>query len=176
MARKVFGPDGIAEWVVDFAEGKGAKLRASIPIDSDEQELFTPANPGSILAGEGNVDITLLSQESRTTEANSGDQLNSSGRGLILFVRVYAITDTPSITPVLQIKDSISGAYFSVWSAQAAITAAGSYAYLFDLGGIGFGGNYTEAVNLRLGLVWRLIVEHADTDSIEYSVSATLLI
>ena len=176
MARKVFGPDGIAEWIVDFIEGKGVKLRASIPIDSDEQELFTPVNPGSILPGGGNVDLTLLSREIRTTDANSGDQINSYGRGLILFVRVYAITDTPSITPVLQIKDSISGTYFSIWSAATAITAAGSYAYLFDLGGIGFGGDYTEAVNLRLGLVWRLIVEHADTDSIEYSVSATLLV
>ena len=176
MARKIFGPDGIVEWIVDFAAGQGAKLRASIPVDSNEQELFTPTNPGSILAGEGNVDITLLTRESRTAEANSGDQLNSSGRGLILFMRVYSITDTPSITPVLQIRDSISGTYFSVWSAQAAITAAGSYVYLFDLGGIGFGGNYTEAVNLRLGLVWRLVVQHADADSIEYSVSATLLV
>ena len=176
MARKVFGPDRIAEWIVDFAEGKGVKLRASIPVNSSEQELFTPANPGSILPGGGNADLTLLPREIRTTDANSGDQLNSYGRGLILFVRVYATTDTPSITPELQIKDSISGAYFPVWSAQAAITAAGSFAYLFDLGGIGFGGDYTEAVNLRLGCVWRLIVEHADTDAIEYSVSATLLV
>lgn len=174
MARKVFG--SIGEWIVDFAVGKGVKLRASIPMDSNEQELFTPTNPGSILAGEGNVDITLLPQTIRTVGANSGDQLNSSGRGLILFMRVYSITNTPSITPVLQIKDSISGTYFSVWSAAAAITAAGSYAYLFDLGGVGFGGNYTEAVNLRLARVWRLLVQHADADAIEYSVSATLLV
>ena len=175
MARKIFG-SRISEWVVDFAEGKGVKLRASIPIDSNEQELFTPDNPGSVLPGGGNVDITLLSQAFRTAGANSGVQLNSYGRGLILFVRVSTIINTPSITPVLQIKDSISGVYFTVWSAAAVITAVGSYVYLFDLGGIGFGGNYTEAVNLRLGRVWRLIVQHADADAIEYSVSATLLI
>lgn len=174
MARKVFG--SIGEWIVDFAVGKGVKLRASIPMDSNEQELFTPANPGSILIGGGNVDITLLERAVRTGEAHSGDQFNSYGRGLILFVHVYAVTDTPSITPVLQIRDSISGVYFTIWTAAAAITAAGSYAYLFDLGGIGFGGNYTEAVNLRLGYTWYLIMEHADTDAIEYSVSATLLV
>lgn len=174
MAKKVFG--SIGEWIVDFAVGKGVKLRASILMDSNEQELFTPTNPGSILPGEGNVDITLLPQAIRTVEANSGDQLNSSGRGLILFVRVYSITNTPSVTPRLQIRDSISGVYFTIWTAAAAVTAAGSYAYLFDLGGVGFGGNYTEAVNLRLGRVWRLIVQHANTDGIEYSVSATLLV
>lgn len=176
MARKIFGSNGIADWLVDFAAGKGAKLRASIPIDSNEQELFTPANPGSISPGGGNTDTTLLAQAVRTTEANSGDQINSAWKGLILFVRVYAITNTPSITPVLQIRDSISGAYFTVWTATAAIAAAGSYVYIFDLGGVGFGGNYTEAVNLRLARVWRLIVQHADTDAIEYSVSATLLV
>lgn len=174
MARKVFG--SVGEWIVDFAVGKGVKLRASIPMDSSEQELFTPDNPGSILPGGGNADLTLLQRENRIAEANSGDQLNSAGRGLILFVRVYDITDTPLITPVLQIRDSISGVYFSVWSAAAAIAAADSYAYLFDIGGIGFGGNYTEAVNLRLGLVWRFIMQHADADAIEYSVSATLLV
>ena len=44
VARKVFG--SIGEWIVDFATGKGVRLRASIPMDSNEQELFTPANPG----------------------------------------------------------------------------------------------------------------------------------
>ena len=175
MARKIFG-SRISEWVIDFAEGKGVKLRASIPMDSNEQELFTPANPGSVSLGVDNTDITLLPRANRIAEANSGDQINSSWRGLILFVRVYSIINTPSITPVLQIRDSISGVYFSVWSALAAITAAGSYAYLFDLGGVGFGGDYTEAVNLRLARVWRLIVQHADADAIEYSVSATLLV
>ena len=174
MARKVFG--SVGEWIVDFAADKGVKLRASIPMDSNEQELFTPANPGSILSGGGNIDITLLTREYRIAEANSGDRINSSWKGLILFVRVYSVINTPSITPVLQIRDSISGVYFTVWSALAAIAAAGSYAYLFDLGGVGFGGDYTEAVNLRLARIWRLIVQHADADAIEYSVSATLLV
>ncbi len=174
MARKVFG--SVGEWIVNFAADRGVKLRASIPIDSNEQELFTPANPGSVALGGGNTDVTLLERENRIAEANSGDQINSSWRGLILFVRVYSIINTPSITLVLQIRDSISGVYFSIWSALAAITAAGSYAYLFDLGGVGFGGDYTEAVNLRLARVWRFILQHADADSIEYSVSATLLV
>lgn len=174
MARKVFA--SVGEWIVDFTTGKGVKLRASIPMDSNEQELFTPANPGSILPGGGNTDITLLEQAVRTIEANSGDQINSSWKGLILFVRVYAIMNTPSITPRLQIRDNISRVYFTVWTAAAAITAVGSYVYIFDLGGMGFGGNYTEAVNLRLGRVWRLIIQHADADAIEYSVSATLLV
>ena len=61
-----------------------------------------------------------------------------------------------------------------MWTAAAAITATGQYAYLFVPGGAA--GSYTEAVNLALGRTWRLGVTHGDTDSITYSVSAVQLV
>lgn len=122
----------------------------------------------------GNVEAILLASAARTATTNSADQTNYNGVGLILFLDVSAVTATPSITLTLQIKDSISGDYFTVWTAAAAVTTTGEYAYLFVPGGAA--GSYTEAVNLRLGRTWRLRVTHADSDEITYSVSGVELI
>lgn len=125
---------------------------------------------------EWNEEHTILASAARTATLQSDDQDNEYGRAHILFLNVSAVTATPSITPYLQIKDSISGNYATVWTAAAAVTATGQYTYLFALGGSGSVGSYTEGVNLRLGRIWRLGVTHGDTDSITYSVSAVTLV
>lgn len=124
----------------------------------------------------GNTEGTLLASAARTAETNSSDQINYNARGLIIFVDVSAITATPVLTPRLQIKDSISGNYFTVWSAATAITATGQYAYLFEIGGSGSAGSFTEAVNLRVGRTWRFQMGVGDADSATYSVSEVLLL
>lgn len=121
----------------------------------------------------GNVEGTLLASAARTATVQSADQTNYNGRGLILFVNVSSTTATPEITPELQIKDSISGQYFTVWTAAAALSATGQYAYLFVPGGAQ--GSYTEAVNIAIGRSWRLEMNHVDADSISYSVSCSIL-
>jgi len=121
-----------------------------------------------------NQEVTLLASAARTASTNGTDQTNYNHRALVVVVDVTSITATPSITPTLQIKDSISGDYVTVWTAAAPLTATGEAAYLFVPGGAA--GSYTEAVNLRLPRTWRLRVTHADADSITYSVSAVGLV
>jgi hypothetical protein len=123
-----------------------------------------------------NEEHEVLASAARTATLQSSDQDNEYGRCHILFLNVSAVTATPSITLYLQIKDSISSNYATVWTASAAVTATGQYTYLFGLGGSGSVGSFTEAVNLRLPRVWRLGVTHGDTDSITYSVSAATLV
>jgi hypothetical protein len=120
-----------------------------------------------------NTPAILLASAARTATTQSSDQTNYNGRGLILIANVTAATDTPEVTLSLQIKDSISNAYFTVWTGAAPITGTGTSAYLFVPGGAA--GSFTEAVNLRLSRTWRLVATHADTDSITYSVSACVL-
>ena len=121
-----------------------------------------------------NQEIVLLASAARTATLQSADIVNYNGSGLILFLDVSAIDATPTITLSLQIKDSISGNYFTIWTAAAGVSTAVSRAYLFAPGGAA--GSYTEAVNLRLARTWRLNVAHTDADSITYSVSAVVLV
>ena len=119
--------------------------------------------------------ITLLASAARTVETNSSDQQGYKGKMLVIIVDVSAITDTPSITPTLEVKDSVSGNYFVAWRAAVALAATGTSAYLFALGGSGSAGLYTEAVNIRRSRTWRFQMEVADADSATYSVSAEVL-
>ena len=76
----------------------------------------------------------------------------------------------------MQWKDPVSGTYEEIWTAAAAITATGQYVYLLGLGGSGSAGDYDEAVNLRIPRTWRLVMTHADGDSITYSVAVCELV
>ncbi len=122
----------------------------------------------------GNQEVTLLASAARTATLQSSDMVNYSHSGLLVFVSVTSITSTPVLTPYLQIKDSISSSYFTIWTASVALESVTTAAYLFQPGGAG--GSYSEAVNLRVGRTWRFGMTHADADSATYSVSAALLV
>ena len=122
----------------------------------------------------GNVELTLLASSARTAEANSADQVSYNHTGLIIVVDASVDGAAASITPTLEIKDSISGNYFTIWTAAVPIADVVTRAYLFTPGGEG--GSYTEAVNLRIGRTWRFTMTVADADSITYSASAVLLV
>ena len=121
-----------------------------------------------------NVEATLLASAARTATTNVADQTNYNGKRLLLVVDVTSITDTPSVTPSLQIKDSISGDYITVWTAAAALTATGEVTYYFADGASG--GSFTEIEPFGLpSRTWRVVMTHADADSITYSVSAVVM-
>ncbi len=124
-------------------------------------------------AEQSNQDVTLLASAARTATTNSPDQTNPSFRGAILFVNVTSITATPSVTPSVAMKDSISAAYGTLWTATVAIAAAGAYIYLLYPGAVN--GNATEVDGIAIPRTWRLTMTHADADSITYSVSAAYI-
>src|SRR5205807_1474216 len=84
------------------------------------------ANANTADRARNNVDTSLLASAARTTTTNSSDQTNYNGRSLALFVNVSS-AGTGSITPSIQVKDSISGDYMTVWTAAAALTVNGDY-------------------------------------------------
>ena len=135
-----------------------------------------PVSETSPLHDKVNIETTPLASAARTVETSSLDQVNVNGRGLILIVNVTADPAAASITPTLEIKDPISGNYFTVWTAAAALAAVGMTAYLFDVGGVGAAGSFTEAVNIRLTRTWRFTMTVANASSMTYSVSANVLV
>ena len=123
-----------------------------------------------------NTEVVLLASAARTIATSSANQVNDNSCGLILIVNITVDPATASITPTLQIRDPISGNYFTVWTAAVALTAVGTTAYLFDIGGVGIAGSFTEAINIRLTRTWRFTMTVANASSMTYSVSANNLV
>lgn len=123
----------------------------------------------------GSTWITLLASSARTTSPVSSDQADIGYQTHILQM-VYQTSTGASITPTLEIKDPINNVYRTIWTAASAISSTGHYAYLFDLGGIGSAGDYTEATNIRLGYQWRLNVTHSSSGATTYTAAIDLLV
>lgn len=114
-------------------------------------------------------DITVLASAARTATVNSSD-FEGSANAANVVIDVTAASATPSITVKIQGKDVLSGAYYDILT-SAAITGTGTTV-------LKVGPGTTAAANLAvsetLPNVWRVRVEHADADSITYSVGASV--
>lgn len=132
------------------------------------------------------TEIVLLVSTARTADVNSADQTNEVDlakekpalfsrslplfRGIHLVIDVSAIVTAPSVVPTLQGKDDISGLYYTLGTG-AAVIAVGTTAVQF-YPSLTTGGNLIDGVLPR---VWRLFMDHANANSITYSVGAVLL-
>lgn len=115
---------------------------------------------------------TLLASAARTVTTNSSDQTNYNHRGFLLVVDISSI-GTGSITPTIQVKDSISANYKTIWTAAAALIANGTYVYPVYPGSLG-AASFTEIVNAIVGRTWRLAMTANNANSVTYSVSADM--
>lgn len=167
---------GVAAGGAHSSDGAGTvQVRALHNSNPETQSAMNMVYNGSTWdRARNNISSTLLASAARTAETNSPDQTNFSHRFLAIIVNVSAIVDTPVLTPKLSIKDSISGNYKVIWTAAANITAAGTYAYAFDVSGLGPAGSFNEVAGIRVTRTWRLTMAVADADSATYSVSAEL--
>ncbi len=125
----------------------------------------------------GNVEETILAAAARTANTTSADNTCHNSERLLLFVNVAALTSTPTISPTLQIKHSISSNYLTVWTAASAIAASGTYAYYFADGAASNGGAFTQVLSFGLpARTWRVNMNHSSASTITYSVSAAKLL
>lgn len=119
-----------------------------------------------------NESIAVLPSEARTATVTGDDQKNWAFNGLHLIIDVTAISATPSVVPKIQGKDPVSGKYYDLLTGVA-ITAVGiTVLKLFP--------SATAAANVTvndtLPRTWRVIMTHADADSITYSVGANMVV
>jgi hypothetical protein len=119
-----------------------------------------------------NSDGSLIASAAYTTTQNSADQTNYNGRRLELFINVSS-AGTGSVTPSLQVKDSISGNYFTVWTAAAPLTANGQYVYYFADGAAGSSCTETHGFGLP-ARSWRLVMTANNANSMTYSASGVV--
>lgn len=119
----------------------------------------------------GPQEATLAASAERTATLNTPNQTNRGHRGVVVIVRVSALTGAPSLSTRI-IAPSPSGTHAWMFSAATAITAVGSKVYIL-YPGITAGGD--ERVNTVLPRTWYVQVSHANADPITYSVDALLI-
>ncbi len=120
-----------------------------------------------------NTEETVLTSAARTATTNSADFINHNAKGIKVVIDVSAIAATPSITVDIQGKDPISGNYYSLGLVSAAITTV-STNVIEVFPGISEVAN--QSLSRILPRTYRVVVTHADGDSITYSVSGALVI
>ena len=119
--------------------------------------------------------LSILTSSARTSTTNSTDQVNYNWRGLQLFLNISAQSGG-SVQLSLQVKDSISSNYMTVWTAAAPQTTVGTYVYMLYPGALDLA-SFTEVVQLALAArTFRVVATHANGSSITYSVSADMLL
>lgn len=119
-----------------------------------------------------NTEETVLASAARTASVNSADFTNYNAKGAHFIIDVTAITDTPILTPKIQGKDPLSGKYYDILVGTD-ITAIGT-TVLKVYPGIGqIAGGASSDILPR---TWRVRIEHADSDSITYSIGGGLVI
>ena len=124
-------------------------------------------------------DIALLTSAARTVTTASSDQTNYNGRGVRVIISITANSSTIGLTPAIQGKDSISGAYYQINANYSAIGATGATGiFIYDIyPGLGSAtGAITAETNSILSRTWRVNIVAGDSGSVTYSVSAVTLL
>jgi hypothetical protein len=114
---------------------------------------------------------TLLASAARTASIDTADIANEGYGGVEVTIDATAKTATPSLVFTIQGKDLESGKYYTIL-ASAAITDTGTTVLrVFP----GAPVTTNVSANARIPAVWRVNVVAGDSDSLTYSVGATLL-
>ena len=133
-----------------------------------------------------NVESTLLASAARTATANSADQTNYNGKGVIVVINV-TVEGAATLTLTIQGKDSISGNYYDIITGIVVYTAATDAPTITraihlhpgvitaDFIGIAATVNGSSAKAVTLPRTWRATVTPADATTTTYSLSVVNL-
>lgn len=182
-ALALFGPDTVPHVAGAMLIATGGRVSSAAASDVDSsgtvginvnarQQNFNPL----ALTWErqqSNFEATLLASAARTATTATTDQINRNSGRLNLFLNVSAAgAPPPSITLNLEVKDPVSGGYFTVWT-SVAIATTGLRAYHFGDGASG--GLWTDVEPFSLAArTWRVNVAHGNANSITYSLAAAV--
>ncbi len=123
-----------------------------------------------------NEEITVLASAARTATVSSADLTNYNARGVIITIDVTADPGTASVTPTVEIKDSVGALYDIILSATA-VDAVGTFVYVIYPSTLTAAANgITQVLQNPLPRTWRVTMTHPNTQSLTYSVSASYIL
>ena len=124
----------------------------------------------------------LYAEASRTATPALVTQTNAVGaRGLMVMVYVSSITNTPNVSPILYFVAGTGTANAGIVWSGAALTATGTYVYIFYPGAVqptGAVGAHCpkETVAIPIPEKWSLQMNHGDADAITYRVTYSYIL
>ncbi len=129
---------------------------------------------GSPVALTGNTDMTLLESASRTAAVSTADQTAYFARGVYVYVKVTAVTGSPSLVPTLEAL--LPNGDYVVLLTGAAIAATGTFVYLLHPTAGAAAEGVTKVVNFPIPLGWRVTMTPGTADALTYTVMATVVV
>lgn len=113
----------------------------------------------------GNLDtITVINASAVTTTQTSADQKNYNARMLYVVVNVTTLTGTsPTLTPKLQGKGPVATQYFQIGGALTAISATGTYVYLYGISAPAAAGGVTATAAFPIPRTWNFVMTAGGT-------------
>jgi len=123
---------------------------------------------------QANFEGTVFASVARTATATSDDLNNHSYRYLTIFVDVSADSGE-NVTPRGEMKEIGAATYTAIWTAASAISATGEFNYQIGPGLLATaGGGYDDTENVVIPKTFRIVMDHAGSTSITYSVTYSL--
>lgn len=118
--------------------------------------------------------ILLLASAARTADVTTAEQVTPQALALRVFINVTSVTSTPSVVPNIRVRMPYLGGAVTrptiTLLAGAAITATGQT--ILQIGPLSDVANLIE--NSFAPSIWDVFMDHADADSITYTVMAEI--
>lgn len=170
----MIGSDGTIDFAITAlgnTDGTSAGLRALLT--RPFSQLYNEATWDRL---RGNTEVTILASAARTATISSADLTNYNARGVIITIDVTADPGTASVTPTVEIKDSV-GALYDVIMSMTAVAAVGTFVYVIYPSTLTAAANgITQILQNPLPRTWRVTMTAADAESLTYSISAAYIL
>lgn len=119
----------------------------------------------------GTVRKTAYASAARTATPTAVELTSEEARGLHLVIDVTAITSTPSVVPTIDAYDPLSGKWYNLLTGNAIVATGTTVLKIYP----GIVAVPNGAASDVVPDVFRVVMTHADADSITYSVAAHLV-
>lgn len=113
----------------------------------------------------------VYASAARTADPTPAVYANTGHRGVQVVIDCTASADTPSVVFTIQGYSGVGDDYYDILASAAVTGAATTRLRVYP----GFTAANNTVANDYLPPLWRVKAVHADSDSISYSVNATLL-
>lgn len=127
----------------------------------------------ALVNGRTTQEVVLLASAERSAVTNTAVQFNDSGRGLVVFLDVSAVSGTGGLHPRLMMVDFLSGNTALMTANPAVAATVGRFIYTWYPGVSGALGMQMQ--NLVLPRSWYVTVQHDDASNYTYSLSACVI-
>lgn len=115
--------------------------------------------------------LTVYASAARTATPTATAIGTSGAHGVRVVIDVTAVAATPSVVPTIDGYDDLSGQWFNLLTGAAIVGTGTTVLTVYP--GITVAANVSAST--VLSNTFRVVMTHADADSITYSVSAHLL-